>query len=297
MGHLAIAGLLTQYMVWRKCGWNMDIQQGTAACRFVLFGGSRAGESALSALSGALGDRLRALVWDETFGEPPSGYDIPVITAETAHEYGDVLLCSGYGKILSAELLARFPRGAFNAHPSLLPEYRGRHAIQWAIANGETRFGVSVHHMTRQIDVGGVVAVSEVFFGIETRLLDVSIALAELASTMLVELAVSIDEGRLTPGTRCNDAPYWRRRTPEDSRIDWSKPGKVVIDTVRAAGESYPAFSATSDGTPVMFPDYLAGNRPGTVLLSTPEGCLIAVVDGVVWLTPDRALKKGDLLE
>ena len=62
----------------------------------------------------------------------------------------DVLFSFYYRKLLSDELLALPKHGCFNLHGSLLPKYRGRAPANWAILNGETETGVTLHHMTRK---------------------------------------------------------------------------------------------------------------------------------------------------
>ena len=61
----------------------------------------------------------------------------------------DVLFSFYYRKLIGDELLALPKSGCFNLHGSLLPKYRGCAPANWAILNGETETGVTLHHMTR----------------------------------------------------------------------------------------------------------------------------------------------------
>ncbi len=116
--------------------------------KIILFAGGLAGEVALEKLLHFHGDSLAGVVWDDHTADRPELKTIPFLTAANCPNYGDTLFCSGYGKVIERGTLNSFPDRVFNAHPSLLPKYRGRHAIQWAIASGEKELGVTVHRMT-----------------------------------------------------------------------------------------------------------------------------------------------------
>jgi len=68
----------------------------------------------------------------------------------------DVAVVAAYGRILPETFLRAFPRGAINVHFSLLPKYRGAAPVNWAIANGETKTGVTTMQMDAGLDTGGI---------------------------------------------------------------------------------------------------------------------------------------------
>ncbi|WP_035594412.1 formyltransferase family protein, partial [Edwardsiella tarda] len=63
-----------------------------------------------------------------------------------------------YRHLLSDEILALAPQGAFNLHGSLLPAYRGRAPLNWVLVNGETETGVTLHRMEARADAGNIIA-------------------------------------------------------------------------------------------------------------------------------------------
>lgn len=267
--------------------------------KIVLFGGGLAGEIALRRLSQAHPGALAALVWDQETGPAPSGEEgISLVEAENCQGLAETAFCSGYGRILTRAILARFPQGVFNAHLSLLPAYRGRHAVQWAIARGERELGVTIHRMTPEIDQGDILMTRSRRFGLEHAYPRISRDLAEMAADMLVELYGLLREDRLpvAQGIIGPKGKYWRRRTPADGRIDWSAPSRQILDRVRAGASDYPAYGRLPGGEKVHFSTYLASDTPGKVLLVASQGCLIASGDGVVWLQPDRPLREGEVL-
>jgi methionyl-tRNA formyltransferase len=116
---------------------------------------------------------------------------------------------------------------------------------------------------------------------------------------MLVELYHLLEKQQL-PEPLPPQSPrsqYFRKRHPEDGKLVWQESAVTSLNKVRASMDKYRAYAYLADGTKVSFRNYLASDLPGKVLLSTSEGCLIAVGDGVVWLVPDRPLNKGDILQ
>src|SRR5258708_34740543 len=59
--------------------------------------------------------------------------------------------------MLPPQILATAKRGAFNMHGSLLPKYRGRAPVNWAVLKGESETGATLHEMTAKPDAGRIV--------------------------------------------------------------------------------------------------------------------------------------------
>jgi folate-dependent phosphoribosylglycinamide formyltransferase PurN len=69
----------------------------------------------------------------------------------------DVGIAFGFGVIFSRRTIERFPAGIWNIHPGKLPEYRSRHAIGWAMIEGEREIGIAVHQIDEEIDRGQLI--------------------------------------------------------------------------------------------------------------------------------------------
>ena len=69
----------------------------------------------------------------------------------------DFLFSFYYRHMLPAPLLAAARHGAYNVHGSLLPRYRGRVPVNWAVLNGERETGATLHEMVVRPDAGGIV--------------------------------------------------------------------------------------------------------------------------------------------
>ena len=74
----------------------------------------------------------------------------------------DLIVLAGWMKILSKHFVDSFPRKIINLHPSLLPKYKGLHAIEQALNNGDEKTGCTVHYVTEELDSGEIILQGEV---------------------------------------------------------------------------------------------------------------------------------------
>jgi len=153
----------------------------------------------------------------------------------------DFLFSFYYRRLLGAEWLGVPRRGALNMHGSLLPKYRGRAPVHWAILNGETETGASLHVMVEKPDAGALVDQQAVAIAENDSALEVSLHVADAAAAVL---ARSLP--RLIAGTAearpldLSQGSYFGRRRPEDGRIDWRRGARAVHDLVRAVAPPFP---------------------------------------------------------
>ena len=74
----------------------------------------------------------------------------------------DLIVLAGWMRIISPKLIESFPNRIINLHPSMLPKYKGLHAIERALDNGDKMTGVSVHYVNEELDGGEIILQSEV---------------------------------------------------------------------------------------------------------------------------------------
>ena len=74
----------------------------------------------------------------------------------------DLIVLAGWMRILTPRLINAFPNRIINLHPSMLPKYKGLHAIEQALESGDRMTGVSVHYVNEELDGGEVIMQSEV---------------------------------------------------------------------------------------------------------------------------------------
>jgi len=207
-----------------------------------------------------------------TVSDDPNEHRWFASVAETAREYGlevsmpddpnsgevaarvaalrpDFIFSFYYRSLLGGRLLSSAGRGALNMHGSLLPKYRGRAPVNWAILNGELETGATLHYMVDRADAGDIVDQLAVPI-LEDD--DARAVFGKLTTAAEIVLARSL------PGLIAGNAPrraqpiepgqYFGRRRPEDGRIDWSQPALRIHNLVRAVAPPFPGAFTEVDG-------------------------------------------------
>jgi methionyl-tRNA formyltransferase len=153
----------------------------------------------------------------------------------------DVIFSFYYRHMLPVSLLSVAPDGAFNMHGSLLPKYRGRVPINWAVLHGETTTGATLHRMTQKPDAGSIVAQTEVPILPDDTAAQVFAKVVVAAEQTLWRVLPDIINGRapelindLTQGS------YYGGRNAEDGKIDWSRSARDIYNLIRAVAPPYP---------------------------------------------------------
>jgi len=199
-------------------------------------------------------------IWFDSVAELAAHHDIPVITpedpnnpavvAELAALQPDFLFSFYYRLMLKAPLLALPEQGAWNMHGSLLPKYRGRVPVNWAIIHGERETGATLHRMLEKPDAGGIVAQQAVPILPDDTAFEVFNKVTLAAEMALDNVLPDLLAGRAVAQPQDLAAgSYFGARRAEDGRIDWTRPAAQVHDLIRAVAPPYPgAFSDTAKG-------------------------------------------------
>jgi methionyl-tRNA formyltransferase len=160
-----------------------------------------------------------------------------------------------YRSMLPMSVLKLARRGAFNMHGSLLPKYRGRAPLNWAVLKGETETGATLHEMVEKPDAGRIVGQQAVPIGPDETAVEVFAKLTRAAESLLRKTIQSLVKGEIS--WKPNDlskGSYYGRRTPEDGRIDWSRSAAEIHNLVRAVAPPFPgAFTDFEGGTLKIF--------------------------------------------
>jgi methionyl-tRNA formyltransferase len=153
----------------------------------------------------------------------------------------DFIFSFYYRYMLGKEWLTLARGGALNMHGSLLPKYRGRAPVHWAIINGETVTGASLHYMVEKPDAGALVDQEAVPILQNDNALEVSMKVAAAAAQVLERSLPQLLAGT-APALPLDlkQGSYFGRRVPEDGRIDWRKGAAAVHDLVRAVAPPFP---------------------------------------------------------
>jgi len=206
------------------------------------------------------------------FDEPSLGSEADRLIATLAP---DLIFSFYYRRMIPTAILAAARRGAFNMHGSLLPKYRGKAPVNWAVLHGERETGVTLHHMAARADAGDIVDQEAVPIAPDDTAYDVMRRLVPAARRLLDRQLAALKAGT-APRRRQDDAlaSKFGGRRPEDGRIDWTQPAARIVDLVRAVARPFPGAFSEINGRRLMVwkaraADAAAG-RPGEVLSATP---------------------------
>ncbi|MEQ5838290.1 formyltransferase [Paraburkholderia acidicola] len=200
----------------------------------------------------------------------------PELRAAVGAASPDFIFSFYYRHMLPVDLLALAARGAYNMHGSLLPKYRGRVPTNWAVLNGETETGATLHEMAAKPDAGAIIAQTPV-----------PILPDDTATQVFDKVTVAAEQTlwRVLPAVLAGEAPhlpndlahgsYFGGRKPEDGRIDWTQPAQQVYNLIRAVAPPYPgAFTEvdTTSGTERFIVARARLVPPGALRADLPVG-------------------------
>ena len=153
----------------------------------------------------------------------------------------DYIFSFYYRYMITSDILATARIAALNMHGSLLPKYRGRAPINWAILHGETETGASLHIMEAKPDAGDIVGQLAVPIDPDE---DATAVFAKVSNAAIEVMQAALPEllqGRVprTPNVLTKGS-YFGGRKPEDGRIHWNQSAKQVHDLIRAVAPPYP---------------------------------------------------------
>lgn len=231
-------------------------------------------------------DNTNEIIWFDSVAEVAARHSIPVYSPEDINHplwvekiegyKPDILFSFCYRDLLKQEILDIPKAGCLNLHTSLLPKYRGRAPINWALANGEAETGVSLHYMTPKPDDGDIVCQQSVTISDEDTAVSLSKATVQAASSMLDENLPLIKTGKAPRQPQDHKkSSYFGRRTPADGKIDWHQPAANIRNLIRAVTRPYPGAFSFRGQTKIFIWEVVVsktnkGEKPGTVLSTDP---------------------------
>lgn len=146
----------------------------------------------------------------------------------------DCIVIIAYGQIIPQRLLSIPTYGWINLHASLLPKYRGAAPINWAIANGEARTGLTTIRIDAGMDTGAMLLQCELEIGAQETATELAARMAESGAPLMVETLRGIASGTLAPKPQKHtEATYAPMLKKEDGRIDWSRTAREIYNRMR----------------------------------------------------------------
>jgi len=201
-------------------------------------------------------------IWFESVADLAALHGIAVITPDNPNDAAvveqiralqpDFFFSFYYREMLKAPLLAIPKQGALNMHGSLLPKYRGRVPVNWAIIRGERETGSTLHYMTEKPDDGDIVAQQAVPILPDDTALHVFQKVTVAAEMALNAVLPELLAGRAPRAKQdLSLGGYFGGRRAEDGIVDWSHSAQDIHNLVRAVAPPYPGAMTHLLGRPM----------------------------------------------
>jgi methionyl-tRNA formyltransferase len=148
----------------------------------------------------------------------------------------DILAVYAYGRIFGPKFLALFPHGAINAHPSLLPRWRGPAPIPYAIMARDAGTGLSVQRIAIRLDSGDILARQRLTLDGHETTATLSEWAAGTGAALMQDVLRRIAAGTLPPGEPQDEAQAtWSSQiSKDDGLVDWKIPALELDARIRA---------------------------------------------------------------
>jgi len=212
----------------------------------------------------------------------PGSLKRPEVLERLAEAGADVGVVVAYGKLIPPAALEILPGGYVNLHPSLLPRHRGPSPIQWALACGDRKTGVTTMLLDEGMDTGPILMQREVAIGPGETAEELSARLAELGADLVLETLDALEKGTLSPRPQPEEgatvSPMLRRSF---GKVDWSMPARRLVNRLRAF-TPWPGLHTRFRGGRLKIhgleevrPAPPGNEEPGTVLRADAEGIVV----------------------
>ena len=234
-------------------------------------------------------------IWFHSVYDLAQQHHLPVFrpakidAAETKRimDFKPELIFSFYYRRLIPDIVIKLPRlGSFNLHGALLPKYRGQTCINWAVINGESKTGATLHAMTDKPDAGGIVDQRSIDIAFDDTALDVFKKISCLAAQMIKDDLPQLENGTavLKPQDD-SQATKYPRRHPSDGLIDFKCDAVSIYNLIRGTTHPFPGAFTYLHGQKLFIWKALPLNTddkavPGTVISTKP--LLIAMGKGAL---------------
>jgi methionyl-tRNA formyltransferase len=219
----------------------------------------------------------------------------------------DLHVSMSFNQIMKVPILGSAPEGFINCHAGALPFYRGRNILNWAIINGESRFGVTVHYIDPGIDTGNIIL--QRFSNITDQdtygtVLEKAVELCARSLMDALEMIYADEVTIVRQDTLHPVGSYFCARRDGDEWIDWQWPSKRIYDFVRGISPPSPgARTLVNDNTVAVLecelirqaPVYIG--TPGEVVGRSSSGNVVKTGDSTLLMTKIATVGQDGTLE
>jgi methionyl-tRNA formyltransferase len=197
------------------------------------------------------------------------------------------------------------PKGTFNLHASLLPNYRGAAPINWAIINGETETGVTTFFLKHEIDTGSIIFQEKEAIHPQDTVGDLYIRLMNIGSQLVVKTIEEVANGTIvtTDQQESEDLKHAPKIFKNDCQIDWNQPAQMVNNLIRGLSPYPAAWTSFHDKTLKVYRAEISNKRltAGVFQKEDEKSILVGTADFALRLTEvqlegKKRMKTEDLL-
>lgn len=287
-----------------------------AVCRIAFVGCVKEGKECLQEIIAAGGDVVAIFTFTDEIAAKTSGavsfediseqHEIPLYkikntntpeTAQLIKEINpDVIFVIGWTRLVCAEILAIPKYGCIGMHASLLPKYRGRAPVNWALINNEKLTGNTMILLDDGVDTGDILLQRSISITLADTCGTLYDKVADAGREMIRESIPHLQKGELSRTPQNHDqATVMPKRTPEDGLIDWTKPALELFNWVRALTHPYPGAFTYYQSKKLFIWDaqiahfslqecnseWLKNTVPGMVI-STADGITVSTGEGEI---------------
>ncbi len=166
----------------------------------------------------------------------------------------DLIWITDYKFIIPKEVIESVRLGAINLHPSLLPKYRGRAPINWAIINGEQKIGLTAHFVDEGVDTGDIIQQVEISISEHEYIGDILDKLYPIYFSITKETIKKLTTNQIQVVTQTSIAHnhVYPHRTAKDGEINWNLPVKDIYNLIRAVSKPYPGAFFYTDNKKII---------------------------------------------
>lgn len=202
----------------------------------------------------------------------------------------DLIITCAYGQIIPEELINYPKYSAINVHGSLLPKYRGGAPIHHAIMDGETKTGITIMYMSKQMDAGDIISQKEIPIEEDDNLSSLYNKLSYLGRDLLLDtLPKIINKTNQRIKQDENKVTYAYNIKKEEEQLDFSKQALQVHNQIRGLSDIPGAYFTLNDKRIKVFASTITSKdregEIGKIVDITKEGIYVNCKDKQISLT------------
>jgi methionyl-tRNA formyltransferase len=206
----------------------------------------------------------------------------------------DLIWVTDYRYLLPLDVLQYSNKGAINFHPSLLPAYRGRAPLNWAIINGEVKTGLTAHFIDEGTDTGDIIIQESIDILPYEDIGDILKKLYPLYTSFTDRVISYVLKGKV-PRMPQDDrfASTFPARKPEDGKINWSLTSNSILNLIRGVTKPYPGAFTHLGEEKIFFwkaktlcEERVQKKKPGVILeVCEDKSLLVECSDAILHVT------------